>query len=530
VTLPAADVWDLQKQATESQSHWEKNSSRTDLANSNRLVRKIKDQFLWVDPWNCWMKYNQGKWGEDRSRGIHRKAKTISKIIYSEASILSSDEAKEHAKWGIKSQSSAHIKNMVELAKSEVAVEPDKFDQQDKYLNLLNGTLDLTSYELLTHNAAHYLTQQTEIEYDPEATCPKFHEFLRLIFGFDTERIETWQVIFGACLEGEQGFERFFIVYGTGANGKTTLLNVLCRLLGDYSKTAASSVFTTGKDDAQGFNKHSIKGARVVTAAEVRKGARLNLAEIKQMTGGDPIRSAAKFKDSEEWTPKHHIFFSSNNKPVVNGQDEGTRRRLTFMELKNKIPASKRRPMEDVLAELMTEASGILNWAIQGHKRYKSEGLQIPRTIQLANEAFMAEQDILAEWIEKYCVLGDDESEMASVLRESYNKSCEETGLDTLKPLKFAQALEEKDLSRVRVNKGTIWKGISLISGRVNTDSQTESGRGYEVSEKFLSKKEPHVKEPENFATSATLPPLSANQKWIETNQETGKQEVHERI
>jgi putative DNA primase/helicase len=459
-SLVTADKSDSSR---ELRADFDRKSKLTDQANSTRLLGLIQGYLMWVGPWGQWWMFDGTQWRVDRKLEIDRLAAKVPGIVLEEASKASGDEADELARWGISSRKRSSQKAMIEGVKHLVAFDPDEFDQHNHLLNTKNGTVDLHTQELQPHNSSDYLTKRVDYDFNPNANAPSWVKFLTDVHGFNSERIALWQRLFGASLLGQRGFDRFVICYGTGANGKSINLGILGRLLGEYAKAASPTVFTSGKDDSQAFNIHALRSARVVTAIEVNKGSKLNLGLIKQMTGGDPIRSAEKYQSSIEWLPTWHLFFATNHKPQVDGQDNGTKRRLLYLHFKNKIPVEKQRSFDEYIEFLSKELTGILNWALIGLSDYLKNGLQVPRSIELENEAFMDEQDVIGDWLSERC----EEHPGFTRFRELYDDYIafsEDLNQHPLGTRKFGYALDEHDFRSERKSTVRIREGIRLKS------------------------------------------------------------------
>lgn len=509
--LVTADEYDS---SHEQRADFDRKSARTDQANSKRLFGLIQGYLMWIRPWGQWWLFDGIRWKPDRKLEIDRLAGKVPGIILEEASKASGKESDELARWGISSRKRSNQKAMIEGVKHLVAFDPDEFDQHDLLFNAKNGTVDLNTQELLPHNSLDFLTKRVDYDFDPNADSPNWIKFLTDVHGFDSDRIALWQRLFGASLLGQRGFDRFMICYGTGANGKSVKLGILSRLLGEYAKAASPTVFTSDKDDSQGFNIHALRSARVVTAIEVNKGSKLNLGLIKQMTGGDPIRSAEKYQSSVEWLPVWHLFFATNHKPQVDGQDKGTKRRLLYLHFKNAIPDDKQRPFDEFMEFLSEELSGIYNWALVGLADYAKNGLQVPRSIELENEVFMDEQDVIGDWLSERC---EEHPSFTVVFRDLYDNYVDFSRELNQRPLgtrKFGYALDEHDFRSERISTVRIRGGIRLKttkSDSTNRDFRTENDLTTPDSGNFSLDGNPRMNFPENGAVESL-----ASQKSLE--------------
>lgn len=212
----------------------------TDLANAKRFVYYHGNDIRYCEASKTWFVWGNQRWQEDETLQIQNLAKKVTLLIGREAVFYAdSDVQKQIVKWQKQSQSGSRINKMVELAKSErsIALRPVDFDGEaaNWLLNVNNGTIDLNTFDLRMHRREDLITKQALVDYDPQAKCPLFFRFLNQIFDEDQELIEYVQRAFGSALVGTSRDDVLLVFYGTGANGKSTLLNVIKKIVGDYA-------------------------------------------------------------------------------------------------------------------------------------------------------------------------------------------------------------------------------------------------------------------------------------------------------
>ena len=279
----------------------------------------------------------------------------------------------------------------MELAKFHLPVLPAAFDQPPWLLNVLNGTVDLHTGILHEHRREDLLTKLAPVVYDPDATCPRWEAFLMRIMGDNVELVAFLQRAAGYALTGDTREEVIFILYGTGANGKSTFLEVLRALLEDYARQADFTTFLARRSDGVRNDVARLAGARFVTAVEAASGRRLDEALIKQLTGRDPVPARFLYQEYFEYYPEFKLFLATNHKPVIQGADEGIWRRIRLIPFAVTIPAAEQD--RTLRATLRSELPGILNWAIQGCLAWQREGLGEAEAIQQATAAYRTEMD-----------------------------------------------------------------------------------------------------------------------------------------
>ncbi|GAI85872.1 unnamed protein product, partial [marine sediment metagenome] len=259
----------------------------TDLWNSENFFKKYEGQLLYCKKWNGWLVYQAGKWQEDDRNESQELAKKVIMGYYREASeILDDKERKKIVDQARKSESQRAIRAMIELATSSMAVVPDDFDREPFIFNLKNGTLDLEIMEFREHKAENMLMKITEVDYKPGTECPKWKAFLNKIFEGNKNLIDYLQTALGYSLTGDIGEQCWFILYGIGANGKTTFINVVLEIFGDYAiNTPFETFLSKGRFGNIPNDLARMKGARFVSASEAGENRKFNESLLKDMVG-----------------------------------------------------------------------------------------------------------------------------------------------------------------------------------------------------------------------------------------------------
>ena len=197
---------------------------------------------------------------------------------------------------GKRSDNALQIKNLIFLAQSDpvVIISPHKLDQQPMLLNCLNGTVDLATGCFRSHDRSDLMTQMIPVNYDITARCPKFIEFINQIMGNDTDLIDYLQKIFGYTLTGDTSEQCYFIFYGGGSNGKSTLINIFSSLMDQYSKAITFNTLTTENNRARN-DLARLAGSRMVSSVEVDLQQCFNESVVNRITGGDKIVASFKY-------------------------------------------------------------------------------------------------------------------------------------------------------------------------------------------------------------------------------------------
>jgi len=454
----------------------------TDFWNAQQLVQRADGKVCYSDVDGCWYVYDGTRFRRDETLEIHRLANAAIGDIYEMAATATADaERKKYGAWALKSESQRSKRAMIDAARALAPVHPDQFDESPMLFNVLNGTVDLESYELSDHSPANLLTKRAPVRFDADATCPKWIAFLNRIFDGDPDLIEYWKRIFGYCLTGHISVHALFILYGTGRNGKSTLLYILGTLGGDYATHAYAKNWTMNRSDPQNFMLAPLKGVRIVTATESGSGQRLDEALIKAMTGGDPITAAHKHGRPFVFQPVFKPFLATNSKPEIRGTDEGIWSRQRMIPFEVAIPESEQIPDPIMRADLGSELSGILNWALEGLREFNEIGLNDPEIVLAATRAYREEMDVLGEWMAVNCVVGADSKILFSDLFKDYQEFTTNSGGEPISKKAFSGSLTDRGMKSKRgAGNKTYVSGIAK-KGSGSVASVTDSK--YEVTD-----------------------------------------------
>jgi putative DNA primase/helicase len=432
----------------------------TDLGNAERLVHHFGADLRYCHPWGKWLYWDGKRWRIDNSGRVYRLAKQVVRMIYQEAIEAANDEKrKQLAKHGVKSEGKYAIKAMVELAQSEpgIPVQPAELDAGPWLLNVLNGTLELRTGILREHRREDLLTKMAPVEYDPGAACPTWRSFLSTIMAEPDGRPKRRLIAFlrravGYALTGSTEEQVLLMGYGTGSNGKSTCLETVRAMLGDYAQQADFSTFLFREHDRVANDIARLQGVRFISAVEVEGGRRLAEVLVKQLTGGDTITARFLFKEFFEFTPTLKVFLAVNHEPAIRGTDWAIWRRIRLIPFTVTIPDD--RQDKQLPAKLKKELSGILAWAVRGCLAWQRKGLGQPEEVRKATADYRDEMDILGGFLAERCRLGGRAVTGASELYKAYVEWCGQGGEEPVKQTTFGTRLAERGIQRRR-NKST---------------------------------------------------------------------------
>lgn len=438
----------------------------TDLGNARRLVETHGHRLRYVPIWKRWLIWDGKRWADDDTGQVWRCAKAVARgMLHSAADAPTTDERDRLIKAARRAESATGLRAMVELAGTEktIALAPGQLDADPWILNVGNGILDLRTLELRPHDPAAHLTKVTAASYRPDAQAPVFERFLQRVQPDDHMRAYLARV-FGYSLLGKVAEHILPIPHGTGANGKSTLVNAATGALGSYAASVdpdllvdRGSVHPTGVAD--------LFGLRLAVTHETDEGRRLAEGTVKRLTGGDRIKARRMHKDFFEFDPSHLVLMLTNHRPVIRGDDSGIWRRIRLIPFDVAIPEDEQDTgLDDQLA---LEADGILAWMIAGYRDYRARGLDDPDRVLAATAEYRAESDDLGRFLEQCCLLGPHFHVRSADLFSAWQRWCAAENVPEKRigtQTKFGRTLTDRGFDPDRRGGQRVWLGIALAS------------------------------------------------------------------
>lgn len=436
----------------------------TDVGNAQRLVASHGPDMRYVPRWKTWLIWDGKRWKRDETGEVERRAKQVVRgMLHEAAHMTDGDKRQQLAAWALKSEAAGRIKAMVDLAKSEpgVAISYTALDQQPRKLTVQNGTLDLWTGQIGPFNRADLLTKLTDIPFDIEAPCPTWERTLEVIFGGDLELIRYVQRAIGYSLTGDTSEQCLHLCHGTGSNGKSTLLDVLAELSGEYGQQADFQTFLDRRHDSGPRNDVArLAGSRLVRSSEVGDHKRLNEGLIKSLTGGDIITARFLYSEDFEFKPQFKLWLAANHKPVIRGTDYAIWRRIRLIPFEVTITADQ--ADRDLPKKLRAELPGILAWAVAGCLMWQRDGLQPPERVLAATADYKSESDIIAAFIDENCEVDPNYQEPSGKLYTAYKRWCDENGEYAMTNTRFGRELTDRGYQVSRTMTGKVRKGLRL--------------------------------------------------------------------
>ncbi|MET9425625.1 phage/plasmid primase, P4 family [Streptomyces sp. NPDC006540] len=365
---------------------------------------------------------------------------------------------------------------MVELRSvPRVHVDAAEFDNRPDLLSFRNGTVDLRSGRMREHSKEDMLTYCLELDYDPDAQCPRWEQFLTEVFPTHPDLVGYVQRLTGYGITGHVAEQCFAVLWGKGANGKSVLTDTLTYVFRSITKTTPFATFED-KGNSGGIPNDiaALRGSRMVMASEGESGRPMSEAVLKRVTGKDMI--AARFLRQEffEFKPSFLLLLATNHKPKFRGQDEGLWRRVKMIPFTRWFAPEERDHTLD--QKLMAEAQGIAAWAVRGAVAWFAGGLGDPEVITSAGKEYRETSDALAGFFPGVLERCDDGCAMSGAdAFNAYLEWCEAENLPARERWTrrgFYDAMEERKVTRKKTAKG-----ISLVGCRM-ADENKPKGHG----------------------------------------------------
>ncbi len=438
----------------------------TDTGNAQAFVLLHGHQFRFDHSRKRWMVWKGLYWVPDSNGEAERAAIDTARWRASAEWLSHSENRKEvveravDAEWG---ESLPGIKATLEVAKCilPIATVAKDYDRDPFLLTVGNGTFDLRTGELRPPDPEDLITRATHVFYDPSAMCPRWLQFLDEVFAGDAELIEFIQRAVGYSLTGDTREQCLFILHGSGANGKSTFLETVRKLLGPHASTTPFATFMVQRNVGAPRNDlAALVGTRLVVASEAGQDASFDEAVIKQVTGQDTIACRFLYGEFFEYRPKFKIWLATNYKPAIRGNDDAIWRRIRLVPFNQQFKGGKRDTM--LLEKLEGELPGILVWALRGCLDWQKSGLGRPARVVVATMEYRLESDQVGRFNSERCISGPEYSVPGKALYAAYVQFCQQQGERPVANNIFAAQITKRGFEKKRTRRGWVYQGLGL--------------------------------------------------------------------
>ena len=432
------------------------NYDRDDKGNGRLFSDVFQTESRYCPEWKSWAYYDGKRWKRD-SDGI--KAKQNGKLlsdalmIYAPTVALPEEEKGKYYAYCAGLGALPRRERMLKDAESNKVFSAGELDREPLLLNVNNGVLVFRkdSFDFISHSPDFLLGKLAPVEYDPEARCPTWTSFLDSVMMGDTEKIEYLQRWAGLCLTGIAREEAMLILYGpTTRNGKSTFVETLKRVLGDYAVTIQPETIAMRKRNGGNASGDiaRLAGARLVLAPEPPKGMLFDAAALKAMTGRDTITARELYAREFEFEPCYKLIMNTNYLPSVNDETLFTSGRIQVVTFDRHFsPAEQDKGLKDRLLE-PSELSGVLNWMIEGLRMYSRDRLKPPDSVREAVKDYRKANDRIGNFFAEYLRESPGDCILGSQVYSAYSTWCKASGLTAEGKTSFFESLRRRGLMR----------------------------------------------------------------------------------
>lgn len=458
--------------------------SLDDMGNAKRFIDLFGEDFRYNYTDKTFLYWDGCRWAADLTGAVERSADVAVEAMSAEAEWYEKsgdeDAAKAFRKHIKASRSNKSKTNMLKEVQHNMPIMPFQLDKHKMAFNVPNGTLSLKSGQLVPAKRDYFITKFSPVEFPvwrnteltadssgdilrqtDNADCPMWRRFLDDIFGGDKELIRYIQKAVGYSMTGDTSEQCVFFLYGTGRNGKSTFLDVLREIFGDYVSNIQPETIMVKNSMGNGINSDiaRLKGARMVTTVEPNEGVRLNEGLIKQLTGDDAVTARKLYGNEFEFKPEFKLWMATNHKPIIRGTDDGIWRRIHMIPFTVQIPVDK--VDRQLKSKLEREYPAILRWAVEGCLLWQREGLKQPRAVLDMTREYRREMDVISGFLDDRCEVGEGFSAKSSELYAAYSAWCEANTEFKMSNTKFSVEMDKR-FPKTKQRDGMYFSGVKL--------------------------------------------------------------------
>ncbi|MHB1025787.1 MAG: phage/plasmid primase, P4 family [Desulfobacteria bacterium] len=435
----------------------------SDAGNAELLAERFGRDLRRDHAQKRWLYFGPHRWTPDNDGAPVRLALNSTRARYHSAAAAKGDREKI-ARWALKSESRERIAAALSIAEAlpPIADCGTGWDEAPFLLGGPNGVWDLRTGEVRPGRREDRITMTTGTNCNPAARAPRFRTFLGEVFRDDTALIDFIQRAVGYTACGSMSEEVFFLLHGTGANGKSKFLSALRAALGDYAGETSFLTFEAAKRKSGEATPDlaELPGKRLVTASEGTDGVRWDERRVKVLTGRDPIKARDLYKSNVTFTPACVFWLSSNHKPEVGDETESFWRRILLIPFARFFGPGDRDP--NLEEKLLAEKEGILAWIVEGALAWQRKGLDPPAIVRAATAEYRREEDPLADFIEDRCILAPHLITPTGDLFAEHEAWVKDNGETPLKQKEFGQRLTARGIKVDRKGGKRVRFGIAL--------------------------------------------------------------------
>jgi putative DNA primase/helicase len=432
-----------------------------DHGNSQRLLVLHEQDLHYCHAFRKWLVWDGRRWLTDEIGRAEKLAKKTALAFLDEALERGNVDAEKFAKQSLEER---RIRSALASTECELPITPAELDTHKHLLNFRNGTLDLRTGELRPHRREEFITKLVHYNYTCEADCSQFLQFLARLMGNHpdasegeldrAERLTAYlQKAFGYSLTGFTGEKAVFFLYGSGNNGKSTLLTTFRDLIDEYAALLQVDTLMVRQEcNNTQADLADLRGARFAMTSETEEGQRLAEGKLKRITQGmGKVKATRKYENPIVFEESHKLWMDCNHRPIMRGFDDALWNRIHAIPFTVRIPDEE--VDRDMKSKLLAEAEGILAWAAEGAVRWFREGLDRPLEVTEAVTDYRQEMDQIGRFLTERCVQFPTAQVKADRLYRAYVDWAESGHEYVLSKNAFGRRLSEREIERTRGEK-----------------------------------------------------------------------------
>ena len=461
---------ELQRQLSVIQSaDADKRITLDDRGLSTVFAEIIKPRHRYCTTSRGWMFFDGTRWVDDVGGvKVAEQAKEFAGVFGLYAShFIHEDENKRAAymRTAAKYGSLRFRQTLIADAQSVFPVSRADFDRDESLLNLLNGTLDLESGTLLPHDSAELLTKRANVIFDPDAPFEVWEKFVFQVMEGNREKIAYLQRICGLCLTADTSLECLWLLYGASTrNGKSTFVETMARLLGDYALSTPPETLAQRKRQAgtASGDLARLDGCRFLNASEPPKRMLLDTALVKTLTGRDSITARNLYEREFQFVPKFKLLINTNNLPVVSDDTLFTSGRVRVIEFPHHFTETEQDPNLKRRLCQPENLSGLLNWCLAGLREFHRIGEKPPASVKTATASYQKDSDKISMFFSEAMDADAKANVAGSTAYEAYSQWCNDSGFGVDSKSSFFADLRSRNLlaETATVNGKTVHNAI----------------------------------------------------------------------
>ncbi|AMO93999.1 phage/plasmid primase, P4 family, C-terminal domain protein [Collimonas fungivorans] len=433
----------------------DKNLALDEMSVADMFADSVKHRLRYDRDNKAWLYFSGVVWVNDAQAPLRIARDFIEDLSQGE---VSNDSVKRF-------RSNGGLKGIVAQAEllDDFHISAEAFDKAPNLFAVKNGVIDLITGKCRKAKANDYLRRQANVEFDPDAKCPHWIEFLRSVLLGDKKLHRYLRRTMGYTMFGHANLQIFFMIIGSGGNGKGVLMRTMQTMMGEYGQSVAPNLLTSaysGNANGPSPALARLYGARMVVCTELPTGRKLDDAFIKQYAGGDEITARQTYGGIFSFKPEGKLWISTNEVPEISASDEAMWRRIKPIPFNRKIRGKD--VDENLEKKFAEEYPGILNWMLNGATDFSENGLGECAAIKELENKLRKDADSALAWRSEFCIEEEGAHTQASVAYDSYTNYMRTLRRKPLSVAAFRASLVEKGFHHKKGSQHNYFEGFRL--------------------------------------------------------------------